>query len=330
MTTKTHNPADKVERWSIDKLTPYARNSRTHSDEQISQLAASIKEWGWTTPVLVDEDGSIIAGHGRTLAAQRLKMTEVPVMVAKGWSDAKKRAYVIADNKLAMNAGWDEQMLALELTELQGLGFGMELIGFSKDEIAALMPKDPDDDGADTSKYTKKLDDLLFALCDFMDESGAHSVAMSQGGDFIGGGEGTFVKHIKKGKFSRKVMNSFLFRVDRPVKFMGRINEDVNMYVEWGRRGHLFVTVPRLRLYQKETQTNSGGLTEIYLDLGTYVKSFYSVLYAPSCVSITEMGNNDKRIHHQISWRHAVPMILDEQHRKPRLLSRYTNTVQEM
>jgi DNA modification methylase len=142
MTTKTHNPADKVERWSIDKLTPYARNSRTHSDEQISQLAASIKEWGWTTPVLVDEDGSIIAGHGRTLAAQRLKMTEVPVMVAKGWSDAKKRAYVIADNKLAMNAGWDNEMLALEFSELQGMDFDLDLTGFTADEIAALMPEE--------------------------------------------------------------------------------------------------------------------------------------------------------------------------------------------
>jgi hypothetical protein len=139
MTTKTHNPADKVERWSIDKLTPYARNSRTHSDEQISQLAASIKEWGWTMPVLVDEDGSIIAGHGRTLAAQRLKMTEVPVMVAKGWSDAKKRAYVIADNKLAMNAGWDEQMLALELGELSDLNFDLELTGFNKKELQSLL-----------------------------------------------------------------------------------------------------------------------------------------------------------------------------------------------
>jgi len=135
-----HNPADKVERWDITKLVPYARNSRTHSDEQISQLAASIKEWGWTTPVLVDEDGSIIAGHGRTLAAQRLKMTEVPVMVAKGWSDAKKRAYIIADNKLALNAGWDNEMLALELGELTDMGFDLDLTGFTADEIAALMP----------------------------------------------------------------------------------------------------------------------------------------------------------------------------------------------
>jgi len=130
-----------VEKWDITRLTPYARNSRTHSDEQIGQIAASIKEWGWTTPVLVDEDGSIIAGHGRTLAAQRLKMTEVPVMVAKGWSDAKKRAYVIADNKLALNAGWDNEMLALELGELAELGFDLDLTGFTGDEIDALTPQ---------------------------------------------------------------------------------------------------------------------------------------------------------------------------------------------
>jgi len=136
-----NNPADKVERWSIEKLIPYARNARTHSDEQIGQIAASIKEWGWTTPILVDETGGIIAGHGRTLAAQRLKMTEVPVMVAKGWSDAKKRAYVLADNKLALNAGWDNEMLALELGEIGELGFDLDLTGFTADEIAALTPE---------------------------------------------------------------------------------------------------------------------------------------------------------------------------------------------
>lgn len=135
------NPADKVEKWAIDKLIPYARNSRTHSDEQVSQLAASIKEWGWTTPVLVDEQGGIIAGHGRTLAAQKLKMAEVPVMVARGWSDAKKRAYVLADNKLAMNAGWDNEMLALELGEIGELGFDLDMTGFTAEEIEALTPE---------------------------------------------------------------------------------------------------------------------------------------------------------------------------------------------
>jgi DNA modification methylase len=134
------NPADKVERWKIERLVPYARNARTHSDEQVAQIAASIREWGWTTPVLVDEDGGIIAGHGRTLAAQRLQMAEVPVMVARGWSDAKKRAYILADNKLALNAGWENELLNLELSELKELDFDLELIGFSADEISALMP----------------------------------------------------------------------------------------------------------------------------------------------------------------------------------------------
>jgi len=133
------NPADKVERWSIDKLIPYARNARIHSDEQIGQIAASIKEWGWTTPILVDETGGIIAGHGRTLAAQRLKMSEVPVMVAKGWSETKKRAYVIADNKLALNAGWDSEMLKIELGALDAAGFDLELTGFTGDDLTQAM-----------------------------------------------------------------------------------------------------------------------------------------------------------------------------------------------
>jgi DNA modification methylase len=146
------NPADKVERWPLERLVPYAKNSRTHSEEQVAQIAASIREWGWTTPILVDEAGSIIAGHGRLQAARRLQMTEVPVVVASGWSEAQKRAYVIADNKLALNAGWDNELLSLELGELGDLGFDLDLVGFTDEEIAALMPvqgtdglTDPDD-----------------------------------------------------------------------------------------------------------------------------------------------------------------------------------------
>ena len=112
-------PADKVERRKVSSIIPYARNSRTHSDEQVSQIAASIKEWGFTNPILVDIDGEIIAGHGRLLAAQQLKLDEVPCITAVGWSDAQKKAYVIADNKLALNAGWDNEMLAIELINLE-------------------------------------------------------------------------------------------------------------------------------------------------------------------------------------------------------------------
>jgi len=106
-----HWPADHVERRSLASLVPYARNARTHSPAQVDQIAASIREWGWTMPVLADEAGGLIAGHGRVLAAQKLGLADVPVMVARGWTEAQKRAYVLADNKLALNAGWNEAML---------------------------------------------------------------------------------------------------------------------------------------------------------------------------------------------------------------------------
>ena len=137
--SKKNNPADKVEQWPIEKLVPYAKNSRTHSEDQIAQLAASIKEWGFTSAILVDEDGGIIAGHGRVMAARKLGLASLPVMVAAGWSEAQKRAYVIADNKLALNAGWDNELLALELAELDGLGFDVELTGFDAGELDELL-----------------------------------------------------------------------------------------------------------------------------------------------------------------------------------------------
>src|SRR6516165_9746557 len=108
-------PAYQIERRPLAALVPYARNARTHSDGQIGQIAASIREWGWTMPVLIDEAGTIIAGRGRVLAAARLGIDQVPVLIARGWSEAQKRAYVIADNKLTDNAGWDEALLRLEV-----------------------------------------------------------------------------------------------------------------------------------------------------------------------------------------------------------------------
>jgi ParB-like chromosome segregation protein Spo0J len=137
-------PADRVERWPVAKLVPNARNARTHSDEQVAQLAASIEEWGWTIPVLVDEAGGIIAGHGRVMAAHRLGIEDVPVMVAACWSDAKKRAYMLADNKLTLNAEWDLDRLAIEIAELRASDFDISLIGFSESEIDDLLKADAD------------------------------------------------------------------------------------------------------------------------------------------------------------------------------------------
>lgn len=124
---------------ATDKLVPYILNSRTHSDEQVAQIAASIKEFGFTNPVLIDGDCGIIAGHGRVLAARKLGIDTVPCITLDHLTDAQKRAYVIADNKLALNAGWDDELLRVELDELAELGFDLELTGFSLDEIEALQ-----------------------------------------------------------------------------------------------------------------------------------------------------------------------------------------------
>ena len=146
------NQQREIEHVSIEALIPFARNSRTHSDEQVAQIAASIKEFGFTNPVLIDKDGGIIAGHGRVMAARKLKMSEVPCIRLSHLSPTQIRALVIADNKLALNAGWDNEMLALEFKDLMEQGFDVELTGFSQDEIDALMPEqltegltDPDD-----------------------------------------------------------------------------------------------------------------------------------------------------------------------------------------
>lgn len=133
--TKSH-----IEHVAIEALIPYARNSRTHSDAQVAQIAASIREFGFTNPVLIDEQGGVIAGHGRIMAARKLSLPEVPCIRLGHLTDAQKRAYVIADNKLALNAGWDDEMLALEFAELAEMGFDMDLTGFTADEIDAPKP----------------------------------------------------------------------------------------------------------------------------------------------------------------------------------------------
>ena len=132
-------PADKVERWAVNRLIPFAKNARTHSDEQVAQIAASIREFGFSNPILVDEDGGVIAGHGRLSAARQLGLADVPVMVATGWSETQKRADVLADNKLALNAGWDAEMLRLALGELSEAGFDLSLTGFGEDELAGIL-----------------------------------------------------------------------------------------------------------------------------------------------------------------------------------------------
>lgn len=134
------NLADNIERWPLDRLTPYDRNARTHSPEQVAKIAASIAEFGFNNPILVDGvGGTIIAGHGRLMAARELGMAEVPVIVLSHMTDAQRRAYVLADNRLALDAGWDDAVLAQEIAALQDDGFDLTLTGFTDDELADLL-----------------------------------------------------------------------------------------------------------------------------------------------------------------------------------------------
>src|SRR5690554_6172266 len=124
---------------SVSELVPYANNSRTHSPQQVDQIAASINEWGWTAPVLVDEKGMLIAGHGRIMAAQKLGIEQMPTMTATGWTEAQKKAYVITDNKLALNADWNLQILTSEIDSIARLDFDITKLGFDDNELSKLF-----------------------------------------------------------------------------------------------------------------------------------------------------------------------------------------------
>src|ERR1700693_2230078 len=131
--------AKHIEMWLVDKLIPWARSPRTHSDAQVAQIAASIAEFGFNNPILVDTKAGIIAGHGRLLAARKLQLAEVPVIVLDHLTEAQKRAYILADNQLALNAGWDDTLLRAELAALQEEDFDISLLGFEDDELARLL-----------------------------------------------------------------------------------------------------------------------------------------------------------------------------------------------
>ena len=137
----------KIEIINVCELTAYGKNARTHSDSQVAQIAASIREFGFTNPVLIDKDGGIIAGHGRVMGARKLGLTDVPCVRLAHLTDTQKRAYIIADNKLALNGGWDDELLALELGELNAADFDMALIGFDAGELSAAMGLDEELDG---------------------------------------------------------------------------------------------------------------------------------------------------------------------------------------
>ena len=154
----------------------------------------------------------------------------------------------------------------------------------------------------------KNLDNLFYKVLNYLDNTNCKSIAFAQGGDYIGGINGAMRDGLK-----RKVMNTFFCRTDRPFKFYGKINEDVNCYVLNGSRGELYLSLMEISVEQLQTQSNLGGLTDIYLNLGTYIKSFYSVIMT---VKINLMGNKNKRLHHKVKWNYCVPKIINEKFKK--------------
>jgi hypothetical protein len=165
-------------------------------------------------------------------------------------------------------------------------------------------------------KIRKNINYLLELILKFYKKTNAKSIAIAQGGDFIGGNQNS---NAKNPKLKRKCMNTFVCSTERPFKFVGRINEDVNTYTYKASKGDLFFTIPYASIVQKTTQSNKGGMTDIYIDNGTYVKSFYSVMFHPSSVKVGLMGDTNKRLHHKVNWNNTAPKILNEQYKKQQI-----------
>lgn len=194
-----------------------------------------------------------------------------------------------------------------EIAKELGLTYFLEL----DDDYTSFDMRFPKDDKL-SAKPCRDLDRLFTAMIDFLIQSDALTVALSQGGDYIGGLNGKYYGKM----LTRKAMNTFFCRTDRPIGFIGTINEDVNTYTTYGSRGQKIFSVTQAAIVQKETQSNAGGMTGIYVDNGTYLKSFYTVMTMPSCVTIAMMGSSHRRIHHNVSWVNCVPMILNQRYKK--------------
>jgi len=168
------------------------------------------------------------------------------------------------------------------------------------------------EDGKLKVKSVSNMDKVCQIMLDFLKDTKALTVAMAQGGDFIGGKDGgNYKRHVL-----RKAMNSFFCDTENPFRFVGRINEDVNTYVSLGQTGQRIFTVTDVSLTQESTQNNKGGMSDVYLDMGTYLKSFYTVMIAPSCVTVSMMGDKHLRVHHKIRWDNCCPQILSDKWKK--------------
>lgn len=217
------------------------------------------------------------------------------------------KTFDIADTRTDRRATVYARNASFQIAKDLGLDYFMQL----DDDYKTFMYRF-DEDNKLKGKSTKCLNKIIEALIGLLENTNALTVAMAQGGDFIGG-----VERFRKDPLMRKAMNSWLFRTDRPLQFIGRMNDDVNTYVMAGMRGELIFTPRNFCLTVAQTQAVSGGMTEMYVENGTYMKSFYTVMMNPAAVKIAYMGAYHPRLHHMYKWDLLVPKIINERYRKP-------------
>lgn len=260
---------------------------------------SALRRHGYTGPIIIvvdDEDATLDEYKKKFPDVYVFDKKAVAAQIDEGDNFQDRRAIIYARN------------VAFQIARERGYRYFIELDD-DYQEFSYTYTRE----GELKQRGIRTLDKVFDTLIDFKNNVGALTVAMAQRGDFMGGKENNLVQgEILK----RKAMNSFICDTEQPFRFFGKINEDVNTYVVLGSRGSLFLQVPHVALNQVSTQQSAGGMTDIYLDSGTYVKSFYTVMYAPSCTCIRMMGTKHRRLHHSINWNNAVPKIIPEQFKK--------------
>lgn len=268
----------------------------THGRPDRVLTHATLRRQGYTGEVylIVDDEDDTLAEYQRQYGERVLVFDKRAVAAAidEGDNFSDRRAIVYARNA------------CFDIAKNLGLAYFLQL----DDDYYEFQYKINTHHDYPSGHQTIKtgLDGVIRAFLEYYRDIPVASIAMAQGGDFFGGADGF-------GRPKRKCMNSFFCSVDRPFDFVGRINEDVTTYTSAQRRGQVFLTLPFVMLNQLATQANPGGMTELYVDGGTYVKAFYSVMYAPSCVTIGMMGRSHRRLHHSVTWDSAAPRILREE-----------------
>ena len=271
----------------------------THGRADNVITAKTLKDGGYTGKwyVVIDDEDEQEADYRRNFGDKVIQFCKKDVAKNVDTMDLSedRRAIVFARN------------YCFEIAKTLGVRYFLQLDDDFKDFQYRWVH-----DGKLLIESAKDLDGLFSAMVDFLKDTNADTVALAQGGDFIGGAYNSRLKQ----EVLRKAMNSFFCDAEKPFKFIGRMNEDVTTYTRLGSTGWLGFTVTKCMLTQTGTQAGAGGMSEVYLDSGTYQKSFYSVMAMPSCVKVCEMGSTNRRIHHSVSWDNCVPKILNERCKK--------------